>query len=436
MVSSSNRARFSTIFSVLVACLPFLYQYATPIPVLSLGEAALLPFIFYYLAIDLKSSLEVNKYCGFYLLMVLIILNNFLSFIAQPYGSFQESVTVLVRLAYYSVLIYVGYRRINIGILLITLIVGAMLNSLYTLVQYVSHIIFGLDLPTTLPFIPVFSEENLQGRTNLAEHYRYFFRPSGLFLEPSYAAFYSAPGLLISLLHSRYSNKVLSLVSAIVITLGLIAGTSSMALIPIVLGWGGFVLRRLVSRDCRGQIVVNPLGFFSAIILCSIILLVLLSPLGELTLGRLNIAEGSAGQRVIRGWMLAARLDFKTLIIGTGLNNVSEFVSYFGVTTQFDESNLDYLSSWSSALVSSGIFALMGYALFFGRLLNKQRSAVGKTFVLLFIATGFVEAMLYTYRFSFYLVIAFSLMNETRLQHAEELVLSTKACYRNRKQND
>lgn len=436
MVSSSSRVRFSKLFTALVACLPFLYQYATPISVLSLGEAVLLPFIFYYLVVDLKAGIEKNNYCGFYLLMTLVVLNSFISFILQPYGAFQKSVTILARLVYYSALVYVGYRRIRIDLLLTSLIAGAMLNSLYTLVQYASHMIFGFDLPTTLPYIPVFSEENLQGRTNLVEHYRYFFRPSGLFLEPSYAAFYSAPGLLISLLHSRYYKKGSSLVSAIVITLGLIAGTSSMALISIVFGWTGFVIRRLVSRDCKGQIVVNPLGFFSAITLCLIIALVLFSPLGELTLGRLNITEGSAGQRAIRGWLLAANLDFKTFIIGTGLNNVTEYVSFSGVTTQFDESNLEYLSSWSSALISSGVFVLVGYVLFLGRLLEKQSSFVGRVFVLLFIATGFVEAMLYTYRFSFYLIIAFSLMNAINPQHTEHVILPMKTCYRNRKQND
>lgn len=411
---------FPAVFSVLVACLPFLYQYASPIPVLSLGEMLLLPFIFFYFMLDLKHGIKLCNYCGFYYLMLLVVVMNLLALMIQPYAAFQKSATVLLRLIYYSLLIYVGYRRINVNILLTTLIVAAVANSLYTIAQYVSHMAFGFDLPITLPFLSVFGEENLQGRTDLAEHYRYFFRPSGLFLEPSYAAFFSAPGLLIALLHSQYSEKPYSLLAAAIITLGLIAGTSSMALIAIALGWMCFVFRRSVSHNLRGQIVVNPLGFFAASVLCLMVGIVLLSPLGEMTLGRLSISDGSAGQRIIRGWIVASQLDLKSLIVGTGLNNVAEFVLHSGATTQFDESNLDYLSSWSSALISSGIFVFMGYVLFFSRLFQKQDTTIGKVFVLLFVITGFVEAMLYTYRFAFYLLIAFSFAKDMRARQDTE----------------
>ena len=400
----------STIFSVLIACLPFLYQYATPVSVLSLGEALLLPFILLYFVSDLKLGVENKSYCGFYILMLLVVLMNSVALIIQPYASFAKSLTVISRLVYYALLVYVGRKRINVNILFITLIVVAVINSLYTITQYITHMTFGFDLPTTLQFLPVFGEENIQGRTNLAEYYRYNFRPSGLFLEPSYAALFSAPGLLISLLHEKYGNEPYSRPAAVIITFGLIAGTSSMALIAIILGWVCFAFRRFIIRNSIGQAVISPAGFFVALVLCCMVVFVLFSPLGEMTLSRLDISNGSAGQRVIRGWLIASRLDIKTFLVGTGLNNVAEFVLRSGITTKFDESNLDYLSSWSSALVSSGVFVLTGYALFMGRLFIKENTTVGKVFVLLFVITGFVEAMLYTYRFAFYLIIAFSFM--------------------------
>lgn len=401
----------ATIFSVLVACLPFLYQYATPISVLSLGEALLLPFILIYLASDLKTGIENNSFCGFYMLMVLVVFVNSVALIIQPYASFTKSSTVILRLTYYALLIYVGRKRVNIDVLLVTLVFGATANSLYTIVQYVTHTVFGLDLPTTLQFLPVFGEENIQGRTDLVEYYRYNFRPSGLFLEPSYAAFFSAPGLLISLLHKEYGGKPYSRVAAGIITLGLIVGTSSMALIAIVLGWACFAFRRFITRNSMGQVVISPTGFFVSLALCGLVVFALLSPLGEMTLSRLDISNGSAGQRIIRGWLIASQLDAKTLLVGTGLNNVAEFVLRSGITTQFDEANLDYLSSWSSALVCSGIFVLFGYIMFMGRLFGKENTTIGKVFVFLFVITGFVEAMLYTYRFAFYLLIAFSFIS-------------------------
>lgn len=104
---------FPAVFSVLVACLPFLYQYASPIPVLSLGEMLLLPFIFFYFMLDLKHGIKLCNYCGFYYLMLLVVVMNLLALMIQPYAAFQKSATVLLRLIYYSLLIYVGYRRIN-----------------------------------------------------------------------------------------------------------------------------------------------------------------------------------------------------------------------------------------------------------------------------------------------------------------------------------
>ncbi|MBS5451857.1 MAG: hypothetical protein KHZ24_11740 [Coriobacteriia bacterium] len=413
-VKRSKEGGFAGLFSVLVALLPFFYQYATPIPVLSLGEAVLLPFILVYLAIDFKKGITTRGFSGFYLLMLLVITVNFIAVIVQPYASFQKSATILMRLIYYSFLIYVGCKHIRVDAFFMTLIAATTVNSVYTIAQYAAHMFLGRDLPTTLSFLPVFNREDLQGRTDLVVHYLYYFRPSGFFLEPSYAALFSAPSLLILLLHERYSKKPYSLLFAAIITIGLVIGTSSMALIAILLGWLCFAARRFVSRNARGQVVISPLGLFAAIALCALVALVLFSPLGEMTLSRANMTGGSAGQRVIRGWIVASQLDLKTFLFGTGLNNVAEFVRYFGVTTQFDE-NLDYLSSWSSALVSSGIFVLLGYLLFMGRLFFAQKTLVGKVFVLLFVATGFVEAMLYTYRFAFYLLTVLSFINEASI---------------------
>ena len=156
-VKLNKKSGFAGLFSILVALLPFLYQYATPIPVLSLGEAILLPFIVVYLAIDLKNGLTNRGYCGFYLLMLLVMTMNFIAVVIQPYASFPKSATVLMRLLYYSLLIYVGCRRIRIDAFFMTLIIAATANSIYTIAQYVAHMSLGRDLPTTLPFLPVFS---------------------------------------------------------------------------------------------------------------------------------------------------------------------------------------------------------------------------------------------------------------------------------------
>ena len=396
----------AVLFSALTALLPFLYQYGTPIPVLSLGEALLLPFLVGYFVSDLRRGIRKGDYCGFYVLMSLVLVCNFLALLIQPFCLPSKALTVTMRLFYYALFIYVGYSRIRVEVVLPVLVGGAAVNSMYTIGQYISHMFLGFDLPTALPFLSVFSGEDLDGRTNLLEHYRYYFRPSGLFLEPSYAAFFSAPGLLLLLLHERYRHKFGSILLAVVITLGLIVGTSSMAVIAMVIGWGGYAATRFVSRNDRGQYVFNPVGLFVAIFLCCSIVAILLSPLGEMTLSRLNVSRGSAGQRVIRGWLIASQMDIKTFLIGTGLNNVAEFVSHASIATPFDEVNLDYLSSWSSALVSSGVFVFVGYVLFMIRLYKRQSTFVGKALVLLFVATGFVEATLYTYRFAFYALIA------------------------------
>ncbi len=410
----------AVLFSALTALLPFLYQYGTPVSVLSLGEALLLPFIVGYFLSDLKNGIRKGDYCGFYILMILVLVCNFLALLMQPFCSASKALTVTMRLFYYAFLIYIGYNRIRIDIVLAVLVGGAAANSVYTIGQYATHVYLGFDLPTALPFLSVFDGEDLDGRTNLLEHYKYYFRPSGLFLEPSYAAFFSAPGLVLLLLHERYRRNFTSILLAAVITLGLIVGTSSMAVIAITIGWGGYAVTRFVSRNNRGQYVVNPVGLFVAIFLCCLVTAVLFSPLGEMTLSRLNVSEGSAGQRAIRGWLIVSQMDIKTFLIGSGLNNVAEFVSYTSISTPYDEANLDYLSSWSSALVSSGVFVFVGYVLFLVRLFKRQGTFAGKAIVLLFVVTGFVEATLYTYRFAFYVLIALMMiksMNAKKSNH-------------------
>ena len=97
------------VFSALIILLPFLYQYKGIGNVISLGEVVLAPFIAYY-SIKILGGIkkrEINKpLLYFYLAGLVLTLFNVLS----SYFSLEAAGTIILRLVYYMLLVFVARR--------------------------------------------------------------------------------------------------------------------------------------------------------------------------------------------------------------------------------------------------------------------------------------------------------------------------------------
>lgn len=396
------------IFTILIALLPFLYQYASPISVLSLGEMLLFPFIFCYIVSELKKGSAKNRFYGYFILLEFVVLFNFLACLIQPFSSFEESATVLARLIYYGALVYVARSHLKIELLLRALVLFTTLNSVYLLTQYISHEYIGYNLPTTIPHLPVLEDEADSVRLNLDLYYSWSFRPSGLFLEPSYAAFFMMPGLAILLLREEFDKRKYKIPLAALISIAMLLGTSSTAFIALILVWTSYAVKLLSARKRGGQLNISPIGIIIAIICATLLIAAITSPLGASMVGRIT-SGGSFGERVLRGFIIIGSLDLRTFLVGTGLNNISEYVGYYSVYTPYDEVNLDYVATFAGTLISSGVFVFIGYILFFGKLFKTRKGYAEMVILLFFMACCIFEATAYSYRFAFMLIILFAM---------------------------
>ena len=403
-----EHSKLEKALTVFVVLLPLLAQYRSVIPGVSLGEIALLPFAVAYFAASVAKGGDRRGFFGLYVIFAMVLLANTLAVICQPFCSFSDSVSVLIRIAFYAVLIFAVRGRIDAVLLCRLLVLLAFANGFYTIIQFVSYQVSGVYLPITLPFLEVESSEG-GIRLDLDSYYMWSFRPSGFFLEPSYAALFSAPGLALSLLSNKaILEKRADLFAAFVITVGLFLSTSSMGLAILAIVWIAAIFKRIVYRGEDGTTRISSPGLLAAMGIAVFLIAVLFSGLVDSSLSRVS-SGGSFGQRILRGVELAQDMDIRTFIMGTGLNNLTEYVRYYGATTPYDEANLEYVSAFAGALLNSGILVFIGYMAFSAKLFLSQKDILGKTIALVFIVLCFVEAMTNSYRFAFYVVILFAL---------------------------
>lgn len=392
------------LFTALVALLPFLYQYASPIPSISLGEFLLLPFMLKYLSDEIRAKSHPGDYCGYFLFCAIVVLTCLCAALLQPFFSASQAMTVVMRLIYYAVLIYVSRGRISCTIAVKVLVTASVINSFYVLIQYATHLVSGVMLPTHISLLPVFGPEADESRMNLESLYQWTYRPSGMFLEPSYSAFFSVPALCF-LAAGWYSRKEWkNLILALCITLAIVVSASSTGLVALAVFWPVFAARLLISRNGRGEIVISHAGFFLIVAIAIGSVLLLGSSLSELLITRTSNG-GSIGQRVYRGIELLLNADTTTVLVGTGLNNIEQYVQYFGLSTAFDERNLGYVSSTIGVLLSSGIVAFLAYLYMFSQMFAAQRNPYTKCLIAFLFIYCIFEATLFSYRFSFIFIL-------------------------------
>jgi hypothetical protein len=390
------------LFSFLIALLPFTYQYASPIASVSFGELLLIPFMLFYLIKFISKGARFTKsYNGYYIYILLSCIMTVFALV-NPYFSLSDFSTVFVRMIYYSILVFVAIDNINIKTTLKTCMIFAVIFSVYAIIQFFVYKVTGTYLPTTLSAKWVFGPES-GIRTDYAEYYKYLYRPSSLFLEPSYYAIFCGPGLVFSLLSNIKSKK--NLFYGIIISLGLIVSASSAGLIIIIISWFSYLLR-VVYNNKRFSIK----GLLLAGTLVVLALLVFSSSISSVLLSRTETG-GSFNNRITRGLLLLDNLNIYQHIFGVGISNLSNFVNYNHFYTKYDEINLNYAATFIGTYLKSGIFVFLSLIYFFVKSIKVNKSFIGKVFVYLFLVICMFEMMEFSYRFGFYSIILIALPN-------------------------
>lgn len=399
-------------FSFLVVLLPFLYQYKSPISNISFGEFILIPFMVYYLIIDLRKKINFSPFNGMYTYWGIALLMTLFAML-QPHFQILAFNTVFIRIVYYSILIYVSYKHINIEYALNVAEILAVFFSIYAVIQFVVHSVNGTILPTIINSSWVFESE-AGIRLNYTEYYRWTYRSSSLFLEPSYFAAFCSVGLCYSVFSSEKSK--LHFVFSLLITLGLVVSTSSAGLFIIIIVWGLYFFITFFKNGKK----MTYKSFFVTLLFLIFSFYVFNSSMATTLLER-TATGGSFSNRITRGFIIADYLNFFQKIVGVGINNLGNFVQNHNIITKYDEVGmLNYASSMIGTYLCSGVITLFFYLRFFIKSWrNRNNDIISKSLILILLFLSAIEMNSYTYRFAFFVIFIIAIQQTNLLNKRE-----------------
>lgn len=406
MTINNNKARL--FFSYSIILLPFLYQYKGIGNFLSFGEVVVSLSIVMLLVQGRVTKIKNDKYLTiFYAVTILTTLVCSLF----SYFEIEPAFTLLARLFYYAIVIAIARQYFRFEDIYKFYLIFVFLLSIYLIIQYVYHYSIGGYLPIYINKSWLFTPE---ARDELSVVYKYGFRPSSLFLEPSYFTLYALPAIAM-LVFTRKKNKstitMLIIIMAAIVLSTSAAGTVGLLVIMIV-----YCFRNTDQNKLTGKMIrIIAVG-------CALAIVFFYFQYSENTvlMDRLNTG-GSLGQRITRGFIVFSKLSPFHQLFGVGLNNVSGYMLKNNISTIYDElRNLNYCASIPQTLLYSGI---VGELSFIAYLISKYLSikeTVGLmkrttkcffdsglliTLMLILLYELMYESILFSYRFAFIIII-------------------------------
>lgn len=402
-------------FSCAIVLLPFLYQYKGLGSVVSLGEILLAGTTFFELCNDGFKLKNVNKK-----LLLFYVLSMVSTGICLWLGYFDigAAMTTGVRMLFYALVIVVARNNFNIEAVekIYTVLVFAF--SVYLLIQYVFHMMTG-------GYLPIYISSNLQfppeaRPSDLSIYYRWSFRSSSLFLEPGYYVFYVMPQVCILIFKEQKSKFEIS--TLIITVVAVLFSTASAGIVALVIVFSVYLFGR-ANNQTKYKFFLKTLILVVAV--AGVGVFFNYSDAATLTLARLSNG-GSVSSRLTRGFVIFSELPLFHQLFGVGLNNLESYMLNYGMTTLYDEGNLNYVASVVQVLIYTGAIGWLSLVTFFGSLVQRvykltkgdqlkyhiYRSGALWAMLYLNIFIMCYEAAMYTYRFAFYMILLESLVKQ------------------------
>lgn len=399
-------------FSYSIILLPFLYQYKGIGNILSLGEL----LVGIITIIELLRDRFIFKNINLFLLAFYIVsLASTLFCTFFNYFEIVAALALIIRLLFFALVIIVARKHFNIDSVKEVYTALSFLFSLYLIIQYFFHMTTGGYLPITLNSGWQFPPEARPEK--LAVYYRWFFRASSFFLEPGYFTLYVMPAVCMLVFKQRKTAfEFISLVTTII---AILFSTASAGLTSLLIIFAVYLFDS-ADRKSKYKFIIKIAIVFVAVF--GIIIFFTKADAASLTLGRLK-SGGSFSNRITRGLIAFSKLSWINKVVGVGLNNLEPYMLFYGLSTAYDEGNLNYTATFLQALNYSGIMGLCFLFAYICSLFSYTKKVLAKQsnreheysynvlwsilFIIIFIMS--FEAMMFSYRFAFYIIIYESL---------------------------
>lgn len=234
------------IYTWLIVLYPILSIYSTGIPSLCVADAVLL--LFFVVAL-VKKRMKIEKFemtKTFFIFLVYIL---FTMLIQMMFGNVSIFSSLRYLLFLLSIICLKDLFDFDSGTKLLGFITITV--SIYVIVQYLCVHTIGITLPWRIPGLPIMDNSFIAKEQS--SYYLVYYRPTGIFCEPTHYAQYCLvyPCYLLFADESLLNKK--KWISIIIITCGIICSGSAAGLLMIA-GIFGFYYLKYV---CKGQINVQ-----------------------------------------------------------------------------------------------------------------------------------------------------------------------------------
>lgn len=253
------------IFTLVIVLLPILSIYETFVPNLSYGDAILIILFPIFLSrIIIRKHLILSKQKT---PIVVFLLYIFISFMLQIMLNTGVEVLSTFRYLLYLLYLLIAFDEFdfNYGIKALGKVTIAI--SVYVIVQFLYFYIFATTLPWYI-FGTNVMDYGIIAREN-SDYYLTFYRPTGLFMEPTHFAQYVVVYLTFLLLFNFQEKP--KIVSITIISIALLVSASSLGFIYLLLIWLlWFILKQKYKVSIKSILLTITLVFFLTQVIMSV----------------------------------------------------------------------------------------------------------------------------------------------------------------------
>lgn len=394
----NKRSTFiGTLAGAILALMPFLNIYDSPIPFLSLGQSAMLLVI-------LIGFMAKKVHIKFYFLAFTIYacLSSFMN-ILSPWIIAEDVIHDILAWLFFIVIVVSSIGIVNYEVFLKTLRFFGLVSLAFFLAQFVLDRI-GVRIIGIIPFLPLSdgdTAEIIDKQLNSA-------RLSGLFMEPAHYCQFMALFLLTTLFSSlKYRLK---LIVAFLTSLTILLSHSTSGVILVAIAWICWFLGNSEGvKMKKSNVAMLILLFVAAFIFSSI------EEMSEVTerlnmnylTGDVGVGHYSSYIRVVRGYIPFFEVDFINQLFGSGLGSHHSYIVSHPSTAFLRLTALipNWINSMSYLLFSTGIIGTM---LFFSQLysLYKDNTRLSKGIILCVLALFLsADCLFLIYQFLYIIII-------------------------------
>lgn len=400
-IKTIERVQGSVFFTLVIIFSPIIGQYASPIPGVNIADVLLGVSCILLLLFNGGFNLNLRKLRPLILFWLIATFLSLSSFLIQQ-GMSLNIVTRFIRFSFYTFLIMIGASNFEENIALKIYKTLCIVLSIYIILQVIIYHSTGIILPFKILSMPWADGRTFDANEAIDWATRWYFRPTGVFLEPGYAAQFLLPGLVFSLYGWAKNKQIkpIDVKSAMLIFIALVLTTSSQGIFIGVIIVGIYAISSVKKSEgnlkilkCLLVIVVSTVFFY-----CLNNLDIVQTSLEKVTQ---SVSEGgSTALRVFRGFAVFMQLPFLYKIIGVGHGNLGNYVLNHGIVTKYDPSLMttmaaDYANGVSVALLYYGIigivFLVMLYWDFWSNTKNQFRLIAVILIILLFVSANLFD---------------------------------------------